>query len=139
MSVPYSVEAPRETHDVSIRGTLNVLPAVKRRGVKQVVFACSAAIYGDDPEMPKRETMRPQPVGPYGIWSSPANITSRCGASCTARRGREPPLLQRLRRRAPRSGLAPTQAIISIFVDRALRGAGVTLFRDGGQTRDFVY
>ncbi|MBK6519302.1 MAG: SDR family oxidoreductase [Polyangiaceae bacterium] len=137
VSVPYSVEHPQETHDVNIQGTLNVLHAAKRRGVKRVVFACSAAIYGDDPEMPKRETMRPQPMSPYGI----EKLTSEYYLSVWSQLyGVETVSLRYFNvfgeRQDPGS---PYSGVISIFVDRALRGAGVTLFGDGGQTRDFVY
>jgi len=52
VSVPYSVEHPIETHDVNIEGTLNVLRAAQAKGVRRVVFACSAAIYGEEPEDP---------------------------------------------------------------------------------------
>jgi UDP-glucose 4-epimerase len=137
VSVPYSVEHPQETHDVNIQGTLNVLHAAKRRGVKRVVFACSAAIYGDDPEMPKRETMRPQPMSPYGV----EKLTSEYYLSVWSQLyGVETVSLRYFNvfgeRQDPGS---PYSGVISIFVDRALRGAGVTLFGDGGQTRDFVY
>ena len=137
VSVPYSVEHPQETHDVNIQGTLNVLHAAKRRGVKRVVFACSAAVYGDDPEMPKRENMRPQPMSPYGI----EKLTSEYYLSVWSQLyGVETVSLRYFNvfgeRQDPGS---PYSGVISIFVDRALRGAGVTLFGDGGQTRDFVY
>lgn len=137
VSVPYSVEHPQETHDVNIQGTLNVLQAAKRRGVKRVVFACSAAVYGDDPEMPKRESMRPQPMSPYGI----EKITGEYYLSVWSQLyGVETVSLRYFNvfgeRQDPTS---PYSGVISIFVDRALRGAGVTLFGDGGQYRDFVY
>src|ERR1700727_153673 len=53
VSVPYSVEHPDETLDVNLRGTLNVLQAAKGAGVRRVVMASSAAVYGEDPELPK--------------------------------------------------------------------------------------
>ncbi|HEX7667680.1 MAG TPA: SDR family NAD(P)-dependent oxidoreductase, partial [Polyangiaceae bacterium] len=67
VSVPYSIEHPQETHDVNIQGTLNVLVAAKRQGVKRVVFASSAAVYGQEPTLPKKESMRLEPVSPYGV------------------------------------------------------------------------
>ncbi len=137
VSVPYSVEHPQETHDVNIQGTLNVLMAAKRRGVKRVVFASSAAIYGEDPEMPKREEMRPQPMSPYGV----EKITSEHYLSVWNQLyGVETVCLRYFNvfgeRQDPSSAYS---GVISIFVDRALRGAGVTLFGDGLQYRDFVY
>lgn len=137
VSVPYSVEHPQETHDVNIQGTLNVLHAAKRRGVKRVVFACSAAVYGEDPEMPKRETMRPSPLSPYGI----EKITGEYYLSAWNHLyGVETVSLRYFNVFGERQDPAsPYSGVISIFVDRALKGAGVTLFGDGLQYRDFVY
>ncbi|MBA7696978.1 UDP-N-acetylglucosamine 4-epimerase [subsurface metagenome] len=67
VSVPYSVEHPQETHDVNIQGTINVLQAAKNQKVKRVIFASSAAIYGEEPGLPKHEAMAPHPVSPYGV------------------------------------------------------------------------
>jgi UDP-glucose 4-epimerase len=137
VSVPYSVEHPQETHDVNIQGTINVLQAAKKRGVKRVVFACSAAVYGDDPEMPKRETMRPQPMAPYGI----EKITSEYYLSVWHQLyGVETVSLRYFNVFGERQDPASAYSgVISIFVDRALKGSGVTIFGDGGQYRDFVY
>jgi len=137
VSVPYSVEHPQETHDVNIQGTLNVLLAAKRRGVKRVVFACSAAVYGEDPEMPKRETMRAQPMSPYGI----EKITGEYYSSVWNQLyGVETVSLRYFNVFGERQDPASAYSgVISIFVDRALKGSGVTLFGDGQQYRDFVY
>ncbi len=137
VSVPYSVEHPQETHDVNIQGTLNVLLAAKRRGVKRVVFACSAAVYGDDPEMPKRESMRAAPMSPYGVekmtgehylgvWNLLYGVETVSLRYFNVFGERQDP-------KSPYSG------VISIFVDRALKGEPVTIYGDGGQSRDFVY
>ena len=60
-----SVADPLTANEVNVRGTLNVLVAARDAGVKRVVLASSCAIYGNDPELPKRETMLPTPVSPY--------------------------------------------------------------------------
>src|SRR6185312_9116143 len=67
VSVPYSVEHPHESQDVNLRGTLNVLEAAREAKVKRVVFASSAAVYGEEPTLPKREDMLPAPISPYGV------------------------------------------------------------------------
>jgi len=66
-SVFKSVEDPIFTDSVNVSGTVTVLTAAKDNGVKKVVFASSAAIYGDDPELPKREDMPPKPLSPYAF------------------------------------------------------------------------
>jgi len=67
VSVPDSINRPRDNHDINITGTLNVLEAARQQGVKRVVFASSAAVYGDNPELPKREEMLPEPKSPYAM------------------------------------------------------------------------
>ena len=66
-SVPKSIADPIASNEINITGTLNVLEAARRAGVKKFVLASSAAIYGDSPELPKRENMLPNPLSPYAI------------------------------------------------------------------------
>jgi nucleoside-diphosphate-sugar epimerase len=137
VSVPYSVEHPQETHDVNIQGTLNVLFAAREAGAKRVVFACSAAVYGEEPESPKVETHRPVPVSPYGLEKLAGEHYLALWHKLY---GLETVSLRYFNvfgeRQDPRS---PYSGVISIFVDRGLAGQPVTLFGDGLQTRDFVY
>jgi len=66
-SVPETVGNPLASERVNYRGTLNILETARHAGVKRVVFACSAAVYGDLPELPKREDMPLRPLSPYAI------------------------------------------------------------------------
>ena len=66
-SVQRSVEDPIGTSRVGVEGTLNVLVAARDAGADRVVFASSAAVYGDSPKLPKREGMRPEPKSPYAV------------------------------------------------------------------------
>src|SRR5947199_3867227 len=66
-SVPRSVKDPIESNRINIDGTLNVLVAARDAKVKRVVFAASSSAYGETPTLPKVETMRPQPISPYGV------------------------------------------------------------------------
>jgi nucleoside-diphosphate-sugar epimerase len=118
VSVPYSVDYPQETHDVNIQGTLNVLLAARERGVKRVVFACSAAVYGEDPELPKRETMAAEPIAPYGI----EKITGEYYCMVFNKLyGVEAVALRYFNVFGPRQDpRSPYSGVISIFVDRAL-------------------
>lgn len=65
VSVPESVANPRACHEINTTGTLNVLLAARDTGVRRVVAASSSAVYGNDPAIPKTETMLPAPVSPY--------------------------------------------------------------------------
>ncbi|MCB0747143.1 MAG: NAD-dependent epimerase/dehydratase family protein, partial [Ignavibacteriae bacterium] len=67
ISVPESLEKPDECLDINVKGLLNVLDAAKKHKVKKVVHSSSAAIYGDDPRLPKDISMKPKPQTPYGI------------------------------------------------------------------------
>ena len=67
VSVPESMSKIRETIDLNVNGLLTVLEEASAAGVKKVVLASSAAIYGDNPIVPKVETMYPEPKSPYGI------------------------------------------------------------------------
>src|SRR3989344_3901246 len=66
-SVSHSIKDPKTTNDVNIGGTMNVLLAARGNGVGRVVFASSAAVYGDNPKLPKVETMGAEPISPYGL------------------------------------------------------------------------
>jgi UDP-glucose 4-epimerase len=132
VSVPYSVEHPQETHDVNIQGTLNVLAAAKKRGVRRVVFACSAAIYGEEPEQPKVETMRAAPVAPYGVEKITGEQYLYCWSKLYAV---ETVSLRYFNVFGPRQDpSSPYSGVISIFVDRILKGAPITIFGDGEST-----
>jgi UDP-glucose 4-epimerase len=65
-SVPRSLKDPVETNRVNVDGTLNVLVAARDAKVKRVVFAGSSSVYGETPTLPKRESMTPAPISPYG-------------------------------------------------------------------------
>jgi UDP-glucose 4-epimerase len=137
VSVPYSVEHPQETHDVNIQGTLNVLLAAKKNGVKRVVFACSAAVYGEDPELPKKESMRPLPISPYGVEKMTGEMYLQTWAKLY---GVETVSLRYFNVFGPRQDpRSPYSGVISVFVARALEGQTPMVFGDGLQSRDFVY
>lgn len=137
VSVPYSVENPQETHDVNIQGTLNVLLAARKNHVRRVVFASSAAVYGEEPTLPKSESMVPEPIAPYGV----EKLTSEHYLRTFARLyGVETVALRYFNVFGPRQDpSSPYSGVISVFVQRLLAGAPLTIFGDGLQSRDFVY
>ena len=67
VSVPASVEQPLVDQEVNAVGTLRLLEAARQAGVGRVVFASSASVYGNNPQMPKREDMQPEPESPYAV------------------------------------------------------------------------
>lgn len=137
ISVPESLEKPDECIDINVKGLLNILDSAKLNGVKKVVHSSSAAIYGDDPRLPKDTTMRPKPQTPYGITKLDGEYYlqmyyEQYGLNTTSLRYFNvfgP-------RQDPKSQYA---AAIPIFVFKALRNEPITIYGDGEQTRDFVY
>lgn len=137
VSVPESVLNPAECERINVIGTRRILDAAVRAGVRSVVLASSAAIYGNDPAVPKVETMPASPQSPYA--------SSKLAGE---------QLLERYRldhglataslrffnvfgpRQDPRSAYA---AAVPIFIAQALRNEPIMIHGDGGQTRDFVY
>ena len=136
-SVQRSVEAPRLTEAVNLRGTLNVLEAARACRVRRVVFAGSAAVYGDDVELPARERVAPMPLSPYAVEKLASEHYVRVWSTLFEL---ETVGLRYFNVFGPRQDpKSPYSGVISIFVDRLLEGQVPTIFGDGEQTRDFVY
>jgi UDP-glucose 4-epimerase len=136
-SVPESLEAPLEYLRVIVGGTAAVLDAARRAGVRRVILASSAAVYGDDPELPKREPMLGAPLSPYalGKWQSEELLRFFARAY-----GLDTVSLRYFNVFGPgQLPSGPYAAAIPKFVDASLRGEPVTVFGDGEQTRDFCY
>ena len=137
VSVFDSVDRPGENHEINITGTLNVLLAARERGVRRVVVASSAAIYGDDPALPKSETMLPAPESPYGL----AKIAKEYYMRVFARLyGVETVSLRYFNVYGPRQDPSSMYSgVISKFTDTVRGGEDPTIYGDGKQTRDFVF
>ncbi|MCC5833834.1 MAG: SDR family oxidoreductase [Opitutales bacterium] len=137
VSVPESVKYPRRCVDINVSGTLNVLEAASKSGVRKVVFASSAAVYGDNPEVPKRETMLPEPKSPYAVTKLDGEYYLDFYRRET---GLETVALRFFNVFGPRQDpKGPYAAAVPIFIERALQGEPITVFGDGEQTRDFIY
>ena len=137
VSVPESMSKIRETIDLNVNGLLTVLEEASAAGVKKVVLASSAAIYGDNPIVPKVETMYPEPKSPYGItkldgeyYMEMFRTTGKINTGCCRFFNVFGP------RQDPKGAYA---AAVPIFMERALKGEDITIFGDGEQTRDFIY
>ncbi|MBI3125109.1 MAG: NAD-dependent epimerase/dehydratase family protein [Ignavibacteriales bacterium] len=137
ISVPESVDKPQECVEININGLLNVLDACKENVVKKIVFSSSAAIYGENPESPKRTDMRPQPKSPYGItkldgeyYLQMYNEQYGLGAVSLRYFNVFGP------RQDPKSQYA---AAVPIFIANALQNKPIAIYGDGEQTRDFIF
>lgn len=136
-SVQRSVIDPLTTNRSNIDGTLAVLVAARDCGVRRVVFASSSAVYGDSPELPKRESSIPRPMSPYAVTKLVGEQYCRVfyeiyGLECVSLRyfnvfgpGQDP--------------ASEYAAVIPKFIDAVLSGSRPVVYGDGEQTRDFVY
>ncbi len=137
VSVPASIEDPQRSHDVNIQGTLNVLLAARRQKVRRVVFASSAAIYGEEPTLPKGELSITAPISPYGIEKLAGE---HYVLSWPRLYGVEGVSLRYFNVFGPRQDpRSPYSGVISVFADRAMTGREVSIYGDGEQSRDFVF
>lgn len=136
-SVPKSVADPLATHEANLTGTLDVLLAARDTGVRKVVLASSSAVYGESPELPKREGMLPEPLSPYAVSKLAGE---HYAASFSRLYGLQTVCLRYFNVFGPRQDpSSPYSGVISIFADRILAGEPITIYGDGEQTRDFVY
>ena len=137
VSVPKSVEDPIEAAMVNDLGTLHVLEAARRAGVRRVVFASSCAVYGDLPQLPKRENMETKPLNPYAASKLHGETYAYLYSDLY---GLETVCLRYFNVYGPKQDpTSPYSGVISIFLDRAVKGELPTIFGDGEQFRDFVY
>lgn len=136
VSVQESMQKPDLNFSLNLHATHLVAEAARLHGIKRVVFASSAAVYGDAADLPVRETAEKRPVSPYGAaklaseavllgHGAAYNFTVRCQRYFNVYGPRQDPT-------------SPYSGVISIFAQRYRDGRGVTIFGDGAQTRDFV-
>lgn len=137
VSVNDSIERPRDNHAINFEGTLNVLEGARHGGVKRVVLASSCAVYGNDPGLPKVEAMPHSPESPYAMAKACKEYYAKVYSQLF---GIPVIALRYFNVYGPRQDPSSAYSgVISIFVDRLLKGSPITIFGDGKQSRDFVY
>jgi len=135
-SVPKSLEAPEEYHDVNVNGTLNVLKAALENNVKKVVFASSSSIYGDAKEFPQKETHTPNPISPY------AKTKLEAEKLCKeySEKGIETVSLRYFNVFGPKQDPSSQYAaVIPKFITSVLNNKQPIIYGDGKQSRDFTF
>jgi UDP-glucose 4-epimerase len=136
-SVPRSVAAPLDTNSVCVTGTVTLLDAARKAGVRRVVYAGSSSAYGDQPTSSKRETDLPAPLSPYAAAKLAAE--HYCHAF-HATYGLETVTVRYFNVFGPRQDpKSEYSAVIPLFVTAMLAGKQPTIFGDGLQSRDFTY
>ncbi len=137
ISVPESVERPHDCVALNVTGLLNVLEEAAASGVRKLCFSSSAAIYGNNPVVPKVETMLPEPRSPYAVTKLDGEYYCR---QFTEAGRLETVALRFFNVFGPRQDPASAYAAaVPIFMREALAHRPITIFGDGGQTRDFIF
>ena len=137
-SVPRSVQDPLTSSAVNVEGALNVMLAARDEGIRRVVFASSSSIYGNQPELPLRESMAPDPISPYGVAKLAAE--RYCVSFSRVYHSFEAVVLRYFNVFGPRQD--PTSqyaAVVPLFIAAIAASEPVTIFDDGEQSRDFTY
>ncbi len=137
VSVQESISNPLLSNEVNVKGTLNILEASRQNKVKRVVFSSSAAVYGDEPTLPKDENSLTKPISPYGyeklmseqymkLYSKLYNV--------------ETVILRYFNVYGPRQSFkSDYSGVISIFEKKFQNDEILNIYGDGKQYRDFVY
>ena len=137
VSVPESLLKTSECIDINTIGTINILNAARNNSKCKIVLSSSAANYGNNPGLPKVETMFPEPMTPYAITKLDGEYYLNM---FFAQYGLETVSLRYFNvfgtSQNPKSAYA---AAVPIFITKALQNEPLTIFGDGSQTRDFIY
>jgi len=136
-SVPRSVANPAETHVACVDATFSLLAHARERGVRRVVYAASSSAYGDQPQLPKEEGMRPDPLSPYAV----AKLVGEYYCQVFTRNYNLETVSLRYfnvfgERQDPGSQYS---GVISRFISALLTGEQPVIYGDGEQSRDFTY
>ncbi|MCM3724897.1 SDR family oxidoreductase [Neobacillus cucumis] len=136
-SVPRSIEMPLVYEEINIKGTLNMMEAARQNGVKKFVYASSSSVYGDEPNLPKKEGREGNLLSPYALTKK---VDEEYGKLFTKLYGLDTYGLRYFnvfgRRQDPNGAYA---AVIPKFIKQLLNDESPTINGDGMQSRDFTY
>jgi UDP-glucose 4-epimerase len=136
-SVPMSLDRPLDTNAACVTGTVTLLDAARRAGVRRVVYAASSAAYGDQPTSSKRESDLPAPLSPYAAAKLAGELY--CRAFWESFR-LETVAIRYFNVFGPRQDPnSPYSAVIPLMITKMLAGVQPVLFGDGRQSRDFTF
>jgi len=135
-SVPYSLEHPMEDCQINILGLVNLMEGARLSGVKRVLFASTAAIYGDTEIFPIKEDAPKNPLSFYGLskWTEEQYL-----ALYQQTFGIEYVILRYANVYGERQGTKGEGGVIDIFSRKILKNEALSVYGDGEQTRDFIY
>lgn len=135
--VPLSIEQPVLTHMANAVGTLNVLVAARDAGVRRLIYSASSSAYGNQPSLPLREDMVPNPLSPYAIQKLTGEYYTRAFHQLFAMQTLSLRYFNIFGPRMATEGAYVT--VIGTFLRQRREGKPLTIHGDGEQTRDFTH
>ncbi|HEY9176193.1 MAG TPA: SDR family oxidoreductase [Flavipsychrobacter sp.] len=136
-SVPRSIKDPITSNDVNVGGFVNMLTAAKDAGVKTFVYASSSSVYGDEPNLPKREEKVGNPLSPYAVTKKTNELYAGVFAQLYGMKLVGYRYFNVFGPRQDPDG--PYAAVIPLFVSGIMKKEPVFINGDGEQTRDFTF
>lgn len=134
--VPFSMAHPDLDEAINISGMVHLLEGCRKSGVKKIIFSSSAAIYGDNQNLPLKETEAPALTSFYGLTKAAGEQYIRLYEKAFGLKG----IIFRFANvYGERQGETGEGGVISIFAQKIAKQEAVSIFGDGNQTRDFVY
>ena len=136
-SVPRSVKDPVPSHEANINGTFTLLEAARATGVRRIIYAASSSAYGNQPGMPRRESMTPAPISPYAVQKLTGELYMK---SYWQVYGMETACLRYFNIFGPRQAPdSPYSGVMAKFILQMMRSERPTIFGTGEQGRDFTF
>lgn len=135
-SIPFSIEHPALTHETNVDGTMKLLDACVKAGVKRSVFVSSCAVYGDPQYLPIDEKHVTVPLSPYAVTKLEGEKLFKNYAK---QHDLHTVILRLFNAYGPRQGLSEYSGVITKFMDRVKKDLPIIIYGDGNQTRDFVH
>ncbi len=137
VSVQESIQNPLLSNEINVKGTLNILEVSRQNSINRVVFSSSAAVYGDEPTLPKNEKSPTKPISPYGCEKLMGEQYMKLYSELY---GLETVSLRYFNVFGPRqSATSDYSGVISIFEKKFQNDETPNIYGDGRQYRDFVY
>src|SRR3989344_9668530 len=135
--IPLSIQKPKESNDINIGGTLNVLIASKEVGVKKTIYAASSSAYGNQKQLPLREDMPCAPLNPYGLQKYVGELYCKIFYDIYGLKTVSLRYFNVYGPRQPREG--SYVPVMGLFLTQKNQGKSLTITGDGEQTRDFTH
>ncbi|ENQ3078310.1 NAD-dependent epimerase/dehydratase family protein [Bacillus cereus] len=136
VSVSESIKNMMYDMELNVKGSLNVIEAARRNNVEKIIFASSAAVYGEPKYVPIDITHTTEPVSPYGLSKLTVEKYFKIANDLY---GIDYTILRYSNVYGPRQNTKGEGGVVAVFADKLVIGQNPIIFGDGEQTRDFIF